>query len=369
MGKRKLRILFVCHVADYSGASKLILNIASLVKEKLNNKIDFLLLQKGPLEVEFKKLGNILSLENKPLGRFNIMLNLFNKTSARKIDYYQYDLILINSIAGAWILKEIKKSKHTKLILYVHELKWVTQVFLNEKVLEDIKTKIDICLTPCKTVSTFWQSVLWETNIKLKELPYFFRKKQEINLDKSEKAIFTVGGCGTIEFRKGIDFFINTAILFKSKFPDLRIKFIWKGGQPNSIDYLLLKDDLIKLGLNSYCIISPLSDNVSDFYNSLDIFILTSREDPYPLVVLEAAEAVVPSICFNNAGGAVEFVEGNGKVVEYFNLESMTETIKFYYENKEELKMDGMRAKNKFNDLHQNEKIITDVFEEILRKK
>jgi hypothetical protein len=46
-----------------------------------------------------------------------------------------------------------------------------------------------------------------------------------------------------------------------------------------------------------------------------DIFLMTSREDPFPLVSLEAAERGVPSLCFPGCGGIEAFVRDGGGLV------------------------------------------------------
>ncbi len=46
-----------------------------------------------------------------------------------------------------------------------------------------------------------------------------------------------------------------------------------------------------------------------------DLFLLTSREDPFPLVSLEAAERGLPSLCFPGCGGMEAFVRDGGGLV------------------------------------------------------
>jgi hypothetical protein len=58
-----------------------------------------------------------------------------------------------------------------------------------------------------------------------------------------------------------------------------------------------------------------------------DIFCLTSREDPFPLVMLEAAALGKPVVCFDRAGGASEFCAlGGGLAVPYLDVEAMART-------------------------------------------
>jgi glycosyltransferase involved in cell wall biosynthesis len=58
------------------------------------------------------------------------------------------------------------------------------------------------------------------------------------------------------------------------------------------------------------------------------VFALVSREDPFPLVMLEAAFAGKPVVCFEGAGGAPEFVEPDaGFVVPYLDVGAMADRV------------------------------------------
>jgi glycosyltransferase involved in cell wall biosynthesis len=55
----------------------------------------------------------------------------------------------------------------------------------------------------------------------------------------------------------------------------------------------------------------------------MDVFALPSREDPFPLVMLEAATHGLPTVCFAQAGGAPEFVGADaGVVVPYLDVDA-----------------------------------------------
>ncbi|MBG9578332.1 glycosyl transferase, partial [Bacillus thuringiensis] len=59
-----------------------------------------------------------------------------------------------------------------------------------------------------------------------------------------------------------------------------------------------------------------------------DLYLLTSREDPFPNVVLEALDAKLPVIGFKNAGGFEDVVtEKTGALVDFLNLPKMLEKI------------------------------------------
>jgi glycosyltransferase involved in cell wall biosynthesis len=64
------------------------------------------------------------------------------------------------------------------------------------------------------------------------------------------------------------------------------------------------------------------------FYQKLDIFVVTSREDPYPVVALEAALFGMPILCWNRGTGTRELVEqGAGITVDYLDINAMADAV------------------------------------------
>lgn len=92
-------------------------------------------------------------------------------------------------------------------------------------------------------------------------------------------------------------------------------------------------------------------ENPFEYYRDLDLFILTSREDPFPLVCIENGMLGNPIVCFEGATGIEEVIaEGGGRVVPYLNVEDMAETIIFYNKNRQDLLAEGKTAKEIFSD-------------------
>jgi glycosyltransferase involved in cell wall biosynthesis len=61
----------------------------------------------------------------------------------------------------------------------------------------------------------------------------------------------------------------------------------------------------------------------------MDAFALTSREDPFPLVMLEAGMHGLPTVCFESSGGGPEFIgEDAGCAVPYLDLEHFSAALR-----------------------------------------
>jgi glycosyltransferase involved in cell wall biosynthesis len=64
-------------------------------------------------------------------------------------------------------------------------------------------------------------------------------------------------------------------------------------------------------------------------YQAADVFVLPSREDPFPLVCLEAAATGLPVVAFREAGGMASFIEDDaGLVVEEIGGGSLAAAIR-----------------------------------------
>src|SRR5258708_40252674 len=119
-------------------------------------------------------------------------------------------------------------------------------------------------------------------------------------------------------------------------------------------------------GLQDRVVYEAASAVMEGFFNTIYLYLLSSREDPYPLVVLEAADYKKPTVCFNGGGGAVEFVADDaGTIIPYLDITAAGEAIIHYKMNPDLLKAKGIRAQEKVALLHQDENVIVKQFKEI----
>lgn len=137
-----------------------------------------------------------------------------------------------------------------------------------------------------------------------------------------------VGGVGTLDWRKGPDLFVILAKLVASKVLVRPVHFVWLGGDPFSREGRELTHQVRLAGLTGRVhFVAPVS-NPAPYFAMFDLFALPSREDPFPLVVLEAARASVPCVAFERGGGAAEFVRGDaGALAPYLDLTSMANSV------------------------------------------
>ena len=373
MNKSVKKILFVSHDASRTGAPIVLLNLAEVLRT-YNYEIDFLLKNGGPLEADFKIKGKTFIVsKNSNKTLFKRAWNKFfpiEKYSFGNIEWSKYEYIISNTITNGDILPEIKKLFDGPIISYIHELEMGTSYYSNPY---DVKVQIELSngfLTPSEVVKRHLINNLCIKEQKIVSIPSYIPKPKNIKVkDRLTGNVFTVGAVGTLDWRKSPELFILIAYAVYKKRPGLDILFKWKGSvEGHELDRLT--NDIRKLKLEDKVSFVESSHDVQSFYSELDLFILTSREDPYPLVILEAANMDIPSLCFENAGGAPEFVKaGNGgKVIPYLDIEDAADQVIYYFENPQERFKAGENAKQWLSNTHQNAEHIKIRFEDAILK-
>jgi glycosyltransferase involved in cell wall biosynthesis len=135
-----------------------------------------------------------------------------------------------------------------------------------------------------------------------------------------------VCACGSIETRKGTDLFLQVASKVVQEYRATPVHFVWVGGTPDKV--AAMRGRVANSTLKGVVHFVGHTPNTGAYFRASKVFLLTSREDPFPLVVMEAAQAGNPIVCFEDSGGAPEFVEHDaGFVIPDFNVARMGDKI------------------------------------------
>jgi glycosyltransferase involved in cell wall biosynthesis len=135
--------------------------------------------------------------------------------------------------------------------------------------------------------------------------------------------------------------------------PGRPIYFLWVGGQLDGPEFGLLWHDATKLRVGPYLRFLGVQSNPFDYFSAFDVFALVSREDPFPLVMLECASLAKPLLCFESSGGASEFVDKScGFVMPYLDVDEMARCIFQLHESPELRSGLGKSAAEKVRSKH-----------------
>ncbi|ANU22491.1 glycosyltransferase family 4 protein [Planococcus donghaensis] len=143
--------------------------------------------------------------------------------------------------------------------------------------------------------------------------------KKNIGLSKNK---LVIGYLGSINERKGTDFLIDSFIRIKKIYNDTELLVVGNVSPGYENYWKNLMEKVLKYGESIKYI--PYSNKVSDIYSAMDIFILPSRSEGLPRVVIEAMAHKIPVIS-TDVGGVREIIENNinGFVIEKDNSEEL----------------------------------------------
>lgn len=377
-----MKILFISHDASRTGAPRVLLGLLNWIKDNHPYiKIYCIALKGGETEDEFRKVS--VSFNN--LSAFTEQEDTFfddlKKRVKKKIGLYRsrphpreefikalvkenFDLIYANTVISIPLAYQIKEQlPQTKFIAHIHELSSIISLFL-----PDIKSYfpfIDSIIVPSDLTKKHLIKKFSCPSQKINKVYEF--TSLEFKDQVKNKSEFTVGGVGTVHWRKGSDLFVQVAQQIFKKHPKLNIKFEWIGSISEK-ESIIIEADIEKAGLNNKVSFLGAKANPEQYYANFDIFLLPSREDPFPLVAIEMGMLGKPIICFENATGTEEVVKlGGGFILPYLDVEAMAEKIIVYYQNRRMIESDGNKAKELFSK-YTPENICPLLFEEIKRE-
>ncbi|RVU01632.1 glycosyltransferase family 1 protein [Mucilaginibacter limnophilus] len=358
----KKNILFVSHDASRTGAPIVFKNFITWVAK--NTEFDYTILLKNTdsnrnaLEIEFITIGPVIKWPSYR-GKKTLIGKLGSKIRYKLLKdvpgglkRQKFDLIYLNTVDSVDVLPIIRLYQQCPVILHVHEGEYsikahyshalsaqYTQyinkyIVVSESTRDNLIQNFDIPAEKIELVNAF---------VPVKSLPLAAILTQT-GIQLRSNSEFVAGGSGTADWRKGIDLFIQIATIIKRS--GQKVKFVWVGSVEKHVQ-IQLDYELKRMGLTSADIIFTGSvPNPHDYFNAFDVFVLTSREDPFPLVCLEAASLGKPVICFADAGGMPEMVnKGGGIVVPYGDTQAMADAIVRLKNNSELLIHLGEEAK------------------------
>ncbi len=146
--------------------------------------------------------------------------------------------------------------------------------------------------------------------------------REKFNLKESNKVLISVG---RLFKAKGYPYLIEAIKILKEKYPEIVLLILGEGEEREKLEKLIRKDNLDK---NIFLL--GRKENVADFLNVADVFVLSSLWEGFPNVILEAMACGLPVVA-TNVGGVEEIIEDNvsGFLVEPKNPSALAKKIEF----------------------------------------
>ncbi len=331
------------HALTRTGAPMIILELVRRLRARRD--VDVLLLCSGPwgpLYEAFREcrvdiveeLDEAAEAAPRETAEFFTALGQVAKVGDRR-------LALINSLCATDLATRCREAG-LQVFSLIHEYPYA---FEKERIWRHFEVSADVVF-PCRDVSRRFAEVLGrEGRSGLKEtrfsiLPQGCYQMEWEPVDTAASAALVervrkenflgprdrlVVCCGTIESRKGFDWLTRFVRYYHGHSPHApRTHFLWVGaiGQHDLYEHGL--HDLRRDGVIGHFHHCDEMEDVRPVMGMADAFLLCSRIDPFPSVVLEAFLAGVPVIGFDRDQGCAEMIveTGFGRVVPYQSLEA-----------------------------------------------
>ncbi|MHB2166869.1 glycoside hydrolase family 99-like domain-containing protein [Alsobacter sp. R-9] len=309
------RLLLVGHDAFPSGAQHLLLNIGRTLRNGFGIEVEYLLLGPGAMEDDYARVAPTTVVPEP--SRLAQKILEFRERGFRHA--------VANTVVTGEAVKVLADAG-IRVVLLVHELPRI----LKEKGLE---TRARIGMRAADQVIFAAEFVRDRTAgaLGLTGASNFLIRPQgsykavafseearagvreELGLGPDDRLVI---GVGYADMRKGFDLFLQTWRLMGQQGPGTH--FCWIGDMdPVMAEWFGPEIEDAKASGTFH--VTGYRKDVEAFFSAADAFVLTSREDPFPTVVLEALAVGLPVFAFDRSGGIPDFLrEGDlGCVVPY----------------------------------------------------
>ncbi len=332
--KSSNKIVIVTHSMNKTGAPLLAYNIAEKFQSKKYDVV-ILSISDGYLENMYNELGiPVINLrQSLAFDKIDDIDNLdyIVKTLSKK----GFNKVITNTIISGLAVPIFHKHNFN-IVSLIHEMKHSIINYNMKKGGNNINIYSNKIIFPDEIVKKEFYEVFNDngaTNIICPQGLY--KDKEDIDLDinkvykdydipKNSKIIV---GSGTADFRKGIDLFLQAAQMLISMEKYEEYHFIWIGKILNSDleNWFNCQFNRV-ISSTRFHNIEFITDK-KEYQNLIscsDAFWLTSREDPFPSVMIESLEYGTPVLAFKNCGGADTLLkDGRGTLIENFDVKEL----------------------------------------------
>ena len=351
------RVLAVTHEATLTGAP---MNLLHLLRWMAADGMDVhtLIVRDGPLRQYFEEVGPVTVLDRTSAGEMlgavqQGLVHLGSRrawravASARLAPHRRrlrhFDLVYLNSATSIGVLPFL--GHDGPVVSHVHELQVAIRGWRPESDRDQFLSRPDRWIAASDAVRTMLVDELELDSDRVLLHHEFIDTARILGREVSAREVercrreyhipeeaSIVMGAGTVDWRKGPDLFVQLATEVRRRSRD-PVHFVWVGGDLTGTDMQRLRSDMDRSGADHVHFVGVRPDPLP-WFSMADVFALTSREDPFPLVCLEHAVLGHPIVTYRN-GGMVELLEPAGPeaargIVDHLDVGSMAERVLWF---------------------------------------
>ena len=303
----KNRVLFISHSGTNNGAVRILIQLIDYFRKNSEYEIDILI--QDPVE---KKIIEELSQNG----------NIFKFSNLREIKKRKYLFIYSNTIGNGHVLSNLLCGI-CPVFTHIHELEFAIDSIDYQSIQNCIKfTDYYIaCSDAVKTNLTQSFDVKSDRVVMVHE---FVEDNISVSTAKIESGDLSIGCISNLDYRKGVDLFLFLLPKLKDIILGRNIKWTWVGDRAGFYRELLPEKypNVIKF--------IDQNDKPWDFLKDIDLFFNFSREDPFPLTLLESLSRNIPVCGFRGSGGIDELHEMNSANLCDMSAESINHFLESF---------------------------------------
>jgi glycosyltransferase involved in cell wall biosynthesis len=302
--KARHGVLLVGHDAFPAGAQLIFLHLARHLERRFGLEVVIWLLEGGSLLSDYQENNEVRVL---PEG-IDAWVRAAGELRNRGLGF---------AIASTVVSGKVVPALHEagfSVVSLVHEMPGLIRERGLQPVAEALARSADRVVFPAETVRKAFSEVVDLPSECVAVMPQGIY--QELHAGNGSRALteaelglppdaVVVMNAGYGDLRKGIDLFMDCARIVVEEEP--RFHFLWVGDiAPESQDRFQVETQARSLAGHFHQV--PFSGDIAQYYAAADVLLLTSREDPFPSVVLEALACGLPVVAFEGSGGHCELL-------------------------------------------------------------
>lgn len=156
---------------------------------------------------------------------------------------------------------------------------------------------------------------------------------------------------GRLDEQKGFDYLIEAWTLIADKYPDWKIDIFGHGDLKDALNKMIANHKLEK----QIEIHNP-TDRIYEEYMNSSIYVMSSRYEGLPLVLIEAMSCGLPCVSFNCPNGPSEIISHgeDGLIAPMGNIQELAKSIEWMIVNKQAREAMSIAARNNARRYHEN---------------
>lgn len=323
------RVLLVSHEASRTGAPR----IAALVGRGLvaqGHRVRIVSQRPGPLVADFAEIAPtrvppmwrvLRRLWSRPGGvRGRVAALLEVGTALVVVAAHRPDLVYVNSTSSAGYVRAATLLRRPS-VLHVHESGQVLRGFLDRVGIDglpDERVRLVACSPSVADALVALGAPRDDVDLLLSipDAAKILHAGSTAPPAPGATRPVVVGCVGAVEHRKGVDLWLRVARIMTTTSAPGSLRFVWVGdGAPPAAAAALEHVEFT----------GPVADPAAAMAG-FDIMTLPSRDDPFPLVVMEAMLLGVPVVAFD-VGGVAHQLGDSGVLVPAEDVESFAREV------------------------------------------